>query len=339
MDNPLRVLLTLRFNDEQLDRLRSVSPRLVIRQQSIRDDREDISSFLMGDEDIIYAMSPPRDLRRAPHLKWVQLHSAGVDHLTENPIWKTDIQLTTSSGIHAVPIGEYAIAMMLVLARKLNKVFRFQERTEWPKHRWQQLVGSELRDKTLGIIGYGSIGSHVARIAKYGFNMTVVAMRYGEGSVRSRYNEPGVGDPEGNIPRHWYSQMELHQLLGESDHVLLSLPLTGQSRGLIGEAELHAMKPSGFLINIARGELIDERVLVKALKENWIAGAGLDAYSVEPLPRDSQLWHCENAVLSPHVSGATPHYDDRAVALFSANLKRYLSGMPLLNLVDRNRGY
>lgn len=178
MEETIRVLLTLRFSDEQLDRLRLISPRLALRQESVHDDREDISSFLKGNEEIIYTMTPPRDLHQAPHLKWVQLHSAGINHLREHPIWETDIPVTTASGIHAVPIGEFVIAMMLALARKLPKMFRSQERTEWPRHKWQLLLGSELRGRTLGIIGYGSIGREVARLAKNGFNMHIVAMRY-----------------------------------------------------------------------------------------------------------------------------------------------------------------
>jgi phosphoglycerate dehydrogenase-like enzyme len=338
-DDTIPVLLTLRFSEEQLERLRSISSRLAIRQLSVRDDRDDISPLLRGDEEIIYAMTPPRDLRLAPHLKWVQLHSAGVNRLRDHPIWGTGIQITTASGIHAVPIGEFVIAMMLGLARKLPRIFRLQERAEWPKHKWQLMLGGELSGKTLGIIGYGSIGREVARLAKYGFNMHVLAMRYQDGPGRLRYYPAGVGDPEGKIPEHWYARAELRSLLGMSDYVVLALPLTEESKNLIGVHELRAMKPEAFLINIARGELVDERALVRALKENWIAGAGLDVYAVEPLPRESQLWHCENAILSPHVSAATPSYDDRAVELFRENLERYLAVMPLLNLVDREKGY
>jgi phosphoglycerate dehydrogenase-like enzyme len=339
MDETVPVLLTLRFNDEQLEHLRSISPRLEIRQHSIQYDREDVSPFLAGDEQIVYAMVPPRDLRRAPHLRWVQLHSAGADWLHDHPIWNGDIKLTTANGIHAIPIGEFVIAMMLSLARKLPRIFRLQERAEWPKHKWQTLMGSELREKTLGIVGYGSIGSEVARVGRVGFGMRVAAMRYRTDTSRLRYVQPGIGDPEGKIPERWYDREELIPMLAASDYVVLALPLTAESRNLIGERELRAMKPGAFLINIARGGLVDEHALVHALKENWIAGAGLDVYSEEPLPRDSQLWHCENAILSPHISGSSPHYDERAVELFSQNLSRYLVGLPLLNLVDREKGY
>ncbi|MGB8647476.1 MAG: D-2-hydroxyacid dehydrogenase [Anaerolineae bacterium] len=339
MEEKIPVLLTLRFTDEQVERLRAVSPRLVIRQQSVHEDRDDITSFLQEDDQVVYCSTPPRDPSRAPHLKWVQLHSAGINQLANHPIWKTEIAVTTSSGIHAVPIGEFAIGMMLALARKLPRMSRLQERAEWPKHRWELLLGSELRGKTVGIIGYGSIGREIARMAHDGFKMHVLAMKHREGPGRLRYNEPGVGDPEDHIPERWFKRDELEPLLTTSDFVVLTLPLTPESRKIIGEPQLQVMKPTAFLINIARGELIDEHALVRALKENRIAGAGLDVFAVEPLPRDRQLWHMENVIVAPHVSAATPHYDDRAIALFSENLGRFLDGQPLLNLVDRTSGY
>lgn len=339
MQDRIPVLLTQRFTEAQLERLRKVSPRLDVRQESVHEDREDITPLLTGNEQVIYSFMPPRDLSKAPKLKWVQLHSAGINHLRDHPIWATDIQVTTASGVHAVPIGEFVIAMMLALARKIPKMVRLQERAEWPRHRWEQLLGTELHGKTLGLIGYGSIGREVARIGRHGFGMRVLAMKHSEGESKPRYVEPGVGDPESVIPERWYARSQLHELLGQSDFVVLALPLTEESRHLIGEAELRAMKAGSFLVNIARGELIDERMLVRALKEGWIAGAGLDVFAVEPLPRESQLWHFDNVIVAPHISAATPAYDDRAVAVFAENLRRFISGEPLLNLVDREKGY
>ena len=344
MSHTIPVLMTLRFNEALLDDLRSVSPRLDIRQESMRDDRDDISPFLDGNEEILYCFTPPRDLARAPKLKWVQLHSAGVDHLREHPIWHSEIAVTTTSGIHAVPIGEFAFALILALARKIPKMVRLQERGEWGggvhrSNRWETLSGLELRGKTIGIIGYGSIGREIGRIAKYGFHMRVVAMRRTMQPPRRRYNEPGVGDPEGRIPEKWYAPDEINALVSECDMVVLAAPATGETRAMIGEEQLRAMKPHALLINIARGELIEDRALVIALKEGWIAGAGLDAFTIEPLPRGHQLWHMDNVIISPHVSGVTGKYDDRAATLFAENLRRYLTGLPLLNLVAHDLQY
>ena len=337
----MKVLLTLRFNDSQLERLRAVSPELQVIQKSVREewDRMDTGAFFDGDEQVLYCFMPPRDLSIAPKLRWVQLHSAGVNHLTDHPILKSDIVITTCSGIHAVPIGEFAITMMLALARRVPRMVRMQDRGEWPKERWKTFLGTEMRGKTLGVVGYGSIGREVARIAKQGFAMRVLALTRSGGKTDRGYTEPGVGDPEGKLPEAWFTREQLREMLAQSDFVLIAAPLTEETRHMIGEAELHAMKPTAFIVNIARGEIIDEAALVRALKENWIAGAGLDTFAKEPLPSESELWKLENALLAPHTSSATPHYDDRAVELFSENLRRFLRGDELLNLVSAERGY
>lgn len=339
MSHSIPVLVTEPFAVPLLERLRAISPRLELRAQAARDWREDISGLLTGDEEIIYCFSPPRDLSRAPNLRWVQLHSAGIDHLRGHPIWERDITVTTASGIHAVPIGEFAFALILALARKLPRMVRLQERAEWPRHPRELLSGLELRGKTIGIVGYGSIGREIGRIARYGFQMRVVAMRRTMTTPRRRYNEPGVGDPEGRIPERWYTPGEIDELAAASDIVVLAAPLTDETRALIGEPQLRAMRAHTLFINIARGELVDERALVTALKEGWIAAAGLDAFAVEPLPRGSQLWHMDNVIVAPHISGATGKYDERATELFTENLRRYLTGLPLLNIVARQAQY
>jgi phosphoglycerate dehydrogenase-like enzyme len=339
--NPIKVLLTLRFTDAQIERVRALSSRLVVAQKSVKEgaDFSDTSALFDGDEEIFYGMIPPRDLSRAPRLKWVQLHSAGINHLTNHPILQGDVLVTTASGIHATPIGEFAIALMLALARKIPTMTRKQDRAEWPKGKWNLLLGTELRGKTLGVVGYGSIGREVGRIATRGFAMRVLALTRG-GDKRDRgYHEPGVGDPDGTLPDAWFTRAQLLDLLAQSDFVLIATPLTDETRGMIGARELRAMKPTAFLVNIARGTIVDEAALVRALKENWLAGVGLDVFEKEPLPADSELWKLENALISPHVSGATRHYDERAVELFCENLRRYLCGEYLLNLVDTTKGY
>lgn len=331
--------MTMRFSDALLDQVGSVSPRLEIRQQSVREDRDDITPFLDGSEEIIYCFTPPRDLTKAPRLKWVQLHSAGVDHLRGHPIWNSDVVVTTTSGIHAVPIGEFAFALLLALARKIPKMVRLQERAEWPRNRWDLLSGLELRGKTIGIVGYGSIGREIGRIARHGFNMRVAAMRRTAQAPRRRYVEQGVGDPDGRIPDMWFLPNEINAMVSECDVLALAAPATEETRSIIGEAQLRAMKPHALLVNIARGELVDDRALVTALREGWIAGAGLDAFAIEPLPRGHQLWHMDNVIISPHVAGATGKYDERAATLFAENLRRYLSGLPLMNVVPHDLQY
>jgi len=341
--NPIKVLMTLRFTEAQIERVRAVSPRLVVTQKSVPEgaDFNDTSALFDGDEEIFYGMIPPRDLSRAPRLRWVQLHSAGINHLinSQHPILQSDVRLTTASGIHAVPMGEFVIALMLALARKIPLMTRLQARAEWPHGKWNLFLGTELRGKTLGIVGYGSIGREVARIARNGFAMRVLAMTRGDDKRDHGYHEPGVGDPEGALPDGWFTRAQLLDLLARSDFVLIAAPLTDETRGMIGARELRAMKPTAFLVNIARGGIVNESALIRALQERWIAGAALDVFEREPLPAESALWTLENALIAPHIAAATPQYDARAVDLFCENLRRYVRGDDLLNLVDTRKGY
>jgi phosphoglycerate dehydrogenase-like enzyme len=172
----IKVLCTLRFTDEQLDKLRAVSPRLVVEQRTYH-NAEEVREALDEDTEVLYAFHLPDDLlTKAPRLRWVQLHSAGADHLLGQPIMKSDALITTTSGIHATPIAEYALASMLAWSRRLPKMLYYQQRREWPQGRWALFASQELRGATLGIVGYGSIGREVGRIGKC-FGMRVVAAK------------------------------------------------------------------------------------------------------------------------------------------------------------------
>jgi len=335
----IKVLCTLRFTDKQLDKLRAVSPRLVVEQRTCH-DAEEVGEALDADTEVLYAFHLPHDLlNKAPRLRWVQLHSAGADHLLGHPIMNSDVLITTTSGIHAPPIAEYAFASMLAWSRRVPKMLYYQNRREWPQGRWELFVGQELRGATLGIVGYGSIGREVGRLGKC-FGMRVVATKRSVGQVADTgYRVPGTGDPEGQILNRIYPPEQLREMLAECDYVVISLPLTPDTRGLIGEEELRAMKPNAYLVNISRGGIVDEAALIKALQEGWIAGSGLDVFEEEPLPPDSPLYDLDNVILSPHVAGFSPHYDERASDLFAENLRRYLAGVELLNLVDKEVGY
>lgn len=334
----IRVLCTLRFTDAQLDKLRAVSPELIVTQQTAR-NRDDVTRSLDPDVEILYAIHPPTTLENAPNLKWVQLHTAGIDHVIDTPVWNSDVVITTASGIHVTTIGEYVLAQMLALSRRLPRMIDHQRRAEWPSGRWDKFLGRELRGSTVGIIGYGSIGREVARLAA-SFGMRVLAVkRSPETRADSGYTLPGTGDPDGAIPETFYAPEQLHAVLSQSDYVVLAVPSTAETEKMIGEAELRAMPEHAYLVNIARGGVIDQESLIRALREGWIGGAGLDVFDPEPLPKDSPLWGFENVIISPHVSGFTPRYDDHATDLFVENLRRYLAGALLLNHVHRQRGY
>src|SRR5437660_6172175 len=209
--------------------------------------------------------------------------------------------------------------------------------TRWPRD-WSSDVCSS--DLTLGIVGYGSIGRELARIARTAFGMTILACKR-DASQRadSGYCPPGTGDPEGRLPEAWLPPARLPELLERSDVVVMAAPLTPATRHMIGAPELARMKPTAYFINVGRGASVDEAALARALAERRIAGAAVDVFAEEPPPAGHPLYRVDNVIVSPHVSGFLPSYDDRCAELFAENLRRYLAGAPLLNLVDRARGY
>ncbi len=278
---------------------------------------------MLKDADILFGFSPPRDaLKRAPKVKWFQATSAGVDRLAKYEIWDSDLLITGVSGIHAVPISEFVMGLMLMFAKGAINSFENKE-----KHSWGRYMATELAGRTVGIVGLGHIGREIARLAK-AFNMRVLATR------RSTKRTCRARNVDQLMP-----QSDLKKMLRESDYVVISVPLTRETEKLIGAAELKAMKPSAYLINIARGPIVDEEALIEALREKRIAGAGLDVTAKEPLPAESPLWDLDNVILSPHVSGGMEDYMLRATKLFCENLRRRQEGRPLLNVVKRSRGY
>jgi phosphoglycerate dehydrogenase-like enzyme len=333
---PLDVLVTMPFSDAQLDRVRRVSP--VVRVTRAEPAAADYSRI-----DVLYAGVPPRDLARAPNLKWVQLHMAGVDALAEHPLYtQSTIPLATTSGVHASTIAEYALTMLLALAHRVPRMLEWQGRGTWPPdaQRWPLFVPSEVRGATLGVVGYGSIGRELARMARAAFAMTVLACKRNPGEHKDHgYVSPGTGDPDGVLPDVWLGPDGLPELLARSDVVVLCAPLTAQTRQLIGARELGLMKSSAYFVNVGRGASVDEAALARVLADRRIAGAAIDVFAQEPPPRGHPLYALDNVIVSPHVSGFLPSYDDRCAELFAENVRRYLAGGSLLNLVDRARGY
>lgn len=329
--------MTMPFPETLLNRLRAVSPSVRVDQLGLRDGRWPDDTTTLAE--VIYGLNAFPTESQSPSLRWIQLHSAGVEHLVDTAVWQRDLLLTTSSGIHAPNIAQYVFAQILAFANGVPNWLRHQAKGEWPKNRWQQFLPTELRGQTLGILGYGSLGREVARLAK-AFGMTVLVTK-GDArhTVDQGYTLAGTGDVDGRLPDRLYPPEATRSMLAECDFVVITLPLTPKTHQLLNEEMFRAMKPTSILVNVGRGSLIQEEHLVKALKKGWIAGAGLDVFETEPLPQKSPLWQMENVILTPHISGFTPHYDDRATDLFAENLRRYLAGEPLFNVVDRKLGY
>jgi D-2-hydroxyacid dehydrogenase (NADP+) len=328
---PVNVLVTTPIGDELLQQISNVSPRIKLSNVSelVRSEqradfaRQDELDALLAEADVIYGFRLPKNvIARAPKLKWVQVMSAGVDRFLDDEFQQSSVIMTNVSGIHATPIGEIVLELMLMFVKQAPLCFQLKQ-----ERQWKRFMPTVLRSKTVGIVGLGNIGREVARLAK-AFGMRVVATRRSaRRAVRAKYVDI-------LLPRE-----QLPQLLSESDFVVLSLPFTSETNRLIGEKELRTMKPSAYLINIARGNIVDEEALIRALDERWIAGAGLDVFAAEPLPADSRLWEFPNVIFSPHIAGGMEDYSIRATELFCENLRRYLSGKSLVNVIDKKKGY
>ena len=239
-------------------------------------------------------------------------------------------------------VAEFALTALLALAHRVPRMVEWQGLGVWPldEQRWPLFVPTELRGATLGIIGYGSIGRELARIAKTAFGMTVLASKR-DPSLRedSGYALPGTGDPQGALPDAWFAPDKVSELLARSDAVVMCAPLTPETQLMISASELGAMKRTAYFVNVGRGATVDESALARALADKRIAGAAIDVFAQEPPPAGHPLYGLDNVIVSPHVSGFLPSYDDKCAELFAENLRRYLAGAPLLNLVDRVRGY
>jgi phosphoglycerate dehydrogenase-like enzyme len=338
---PLHVFCAREFTPAQLARLQSVSPRLVIRQAAAP-NRSELTRLAPPETEILFSSLSPESLAGLPRLRWMQTRGAGVNALAGSPVWSGDVLITSASGLHAIPIGEYVLGMMVALARDFLGFLEHQRRACWPmkpKIHVDQFPGRELRGATVLILGYGSIGREVARLC-HTLGLRIIAIKRDPSDRVDRgYIIPGTGDPAGTIPEQVLAPDRIDEVLPEAEYVVVAAAATRDTHHLIGEAQLRRMRPDAFLINVARGEVVDEAALIRALRERWIAGAGLDVFEHEPLSADSPLWSLDNVILSPHVAGITPRYDDHVVEIFAENLRRYLAGKPLLNVVDRARGY
>ncbi|MBN2336332.1 D-2-hydroxyacid dehydrogenase [Candidatus Bathyarchaeota archaeon] len=254
-----------------------------------------------------------------PSLRWVQLCSTGFSDNITPEVLDGSVTLTNAPGLHTLPIAESAVAAMLDHAKNLR-----QRRVDQLDRRWTQLKNDELYARTALIIGLGNIGRRVAHLCK-AFDMTVIGTK--------RRAEP-VPDVDTVFPVD-----ELLPRLREADYVVLAAPLTPETEHMLAEPEFRAMKETAYLVNVGRGKTVHEPSLLKALRERWIAGAYLDVFETEPLPRDHPLWGIDNVFLVPHDSHSSPYIGDRVVDILTENLRRYIEGKPLSHVCDPGRGY
>jgi len=310
--------------DSALARWRERFPGLEV--ESVEDGSR-LGSAVADAEVFVGWRLPPEHFAGARRLRWIHSASAGVEDCLYPELTASTVTLTNSTGLHATCIPEHVLGQMLVLARNFHEAQRRQERAEW--NRFAVIAyGSgvrELNGSALAILGAGPIGANLARMAA-ALGMRVRVLR--RDARRAVPGAEAVCGPE-----------SLRELLGWADFVVLAVPLTADTRHLIGADELRCMRSDAFLINIARGEVVDETALVNCLRAGGLAGAALDVFQQEPLPSEHPFWGLPNLVLTPHISGYTSTYFDRMLAIFEDNLGRYVEGRPLRNVVDKQLGY
>ena len=343
----LSPILSARYRSRDLERIRAAAPgaRLVtVSIDGLADGSvEDVEVMLRG---WLNTDAFDRLLARAPRLGWVHSATSGVEGALTRAALERGVVVTNARGVFSRPIAEYVLMMILSVSRRLPQLLELQaERT------WQPLEGAELRDVTVGIIGLGSIGRAVGALATaFGCRVVAVRRRPG-GDERAAGDGPAVADDASvssvESERSFGEAMldrvggpeTLPELLGESDFIVLAAPLTPETEAMINDETLAMVKPGAWLINVARGRLIDERALLRALREGPLGGAVLDTFRDEPLLASSPFYDLENVIVTPHTAWSSGRVLDRSVELFCDNLRRYAAGEPLLNVVDPAAGY
>jgi D-2-hydroxyacid dehydrogenase (NADP+) len=316
----MKILLHYSFDAQQVKIFEDVAAKYDSEILFTTDDDEAVS--LARDVEVMIGFFKPPVCAAAPHLKWIQSFSAGMDHFLFPEIIERDVKISNAAGLHAPQGGEHAWAMLLALARGIRPgLERMAEK------RWGGVNVVEISGGTLGLVGLGGFGLEMLKRAQ-GYDMTVLALD----AVKT---EKPAGVAELRKP----TRENLHSILERSDAVMTACPLTKETSHLFGKDEFERMKNSAYLVNVTRGGIVDEDALVEALEKGKIAGAALDVCETEPLPENSPLWTAPNLLLTPHRAGASQHRARRLFEFFVQNLERYLKGEPVKNLVDKVRGY
>lgn len=324
--------VTIDLNEVLLDEIASVSQEVEVRplgplvQEAVGsgEARIELDSKL-AEVEALFFVKPQVDIfAPAKNLRWAHCHSAGVEWMFGEGKPTPHFTVTNTQGVVDVPIAEHCFMFMLNFVKNMTDFIEHKRKGQYVR---QMATTGFLEGKTLGVLGLGGIGAEVARLGK-AFRMRVLANR------RSATRQSNVDNVDEMFPRE-----NLHQLLPECDFVVVALPLTNETRHYLGAPEFAVMKSTAFVVNVGRGEIIDEAALVSALQRGSIGGAGMDVFEVEPLAEDSGLWRLPNVQITTHVAGSVTDKTPRAVKTFCANLLRYLRNEPLESIVDPVAGY
>jgi phosphoglycerate dehydrogenase-like enzyme len=338
-NSPIDVLITVPISSPLTKPLHEVSSLLRITVHPA-ESVDHVPDELWSRCEVLYTRQIIPELELAPNLKWVQYHYAGIALSPEiTALDRPNLTVTTMSGAAATQVAEYVMTMLLSFGRQLPALIANQKKAEWPKDRWERFKPRELRDSTVGIVGYGSIGRQVACLLRQ-FGATVLATKHDAmHPTDGGYAPEGIGDPGGDFVHRLYPAQALRSMIKDCDFIVIAVPLTSETRGMIDAHALAACKPSAYLVDVSRGSIVDQQALIKALTEHKLAGVALDVFPEEPLPKKSPLWEMSNVIVTPHIAGVSAHYDERAMALFAENLTRYVADLPLQNVFDFKKGY
>ncbi len=314
----MKILSNVKLEDEEIARLKAVVTDLDV--AVVGGDIDDALKEI-GDSDVFFGRIPQRVFLAAKKLRWIQVFGAGVETCIFPELIDSDVILTNTSGAFNQVVADHAFGLILSISRGIAYFVRNQSKKIWSRDR----VFHQLAGQTLGIIGLGNIGSEIARRGK-AFGMKVAAA-----DVKA-VECPAFVD-------EIYSIQDMGRVLGQADYLVITVPLTADTRGMIGAAEISKMKPTAHLINIARGAVVEEAALIDALKTGVIAGAGLDVFDAEPLPPESEFWDMDNVVVSPHMGGLAPETRAISFEIFLENFKKFVAGEPLKNVIGKQRGF
>jgi D-2-hydroxyacid dehydrogenase (NADP+) len=310
----INLLILDQLADEYKRALQSKFPEVIMHASR---KEEDIGEFIEKVNVLLTFRISDGLIKKAANLQWIQSMASGVDAIVNLPSLRKEVLLTSTRGIHAPQMAEMAILLMLSLNRNFPQIIRNQDKGIW--ERWPAKL---LYQKKVGILGIGAIGEEIARKCK-AFGMTVFGI--------------DIVQREVDAVDYSYGPEDLLKVVQEVDYLIVVAPLTPQTRKMVGTKVLSSMKPTAFLINIGRGEIIDEDALIHALESGKIAGAALDVFSEEPLPQKHPFWKTKNLILTPHIGGTSTIYVDQVLSIFEENLWRFLRGerQTLINLVER----
>jgi phosphoglycerate dehydrogenase-like enzyme len=342
VSEPIRYLSTLALPEEWLARLRSAVPDLDVRQIAATTP-DDVPDEVWQGVHVLHTSGVFPEPALVPDLRWIQLDTSGVDHVLGTDLWAGPVPITTIGGVSPVPLAEYVLWAILGAAHRLPAMLEVRAARAWPDPvtRWRRFLPAPLAGATVVVVGYGRIGREIGRRVR-AHGMSVVGVSRSGRPRTPQHDElhadfsPRPDEPDETLV---VGPDRLAEVFAQADYAVVVLPLTPQTRGLVDENAIQALKPGAVVVNVARGGVLDEKALLEALRSGKVCSVILDVFEDEPLPASSPWWDEAGCFLTPHVSGLAPLYFEQVLDLVVANLGRLRDGLPLLNLVDRTRGY